>query len=133
MKSGVMRHGFIFLTRHYESPLDFDLELGRPKKQMKNPVYYVQLTCMPAYPASAKKAAAENNIHDVAWDENVIQLLQEPEEIQLIRQMGPISGDGAHQCRNDGTAPNHVFFDESGVRHFTPITTNTRCLPKIRI
>ncbi len=32
---------FLFLTRHYESPLDFDLELAK-KKTNDNPVYYVQ-------------------------------------------------------------------------------------------
>jgi len=32
---------FIFLTRHHESPLDFDLELAK-KKTNDNPVFYVQ-------------------------------------------------------------------------------------------
>ena len=32
---------FIFLTRHYDSPLDFDLDLAK-KKTNENPVYYVQ-------------------------------------------------------------------------------------------
>jgi len=32
---------FIFLTRHHESPLDFDMELAK-KKTNDNPVYYVQ-------------------------------------------------------------------------------------------
>ncbi|MEA3435380.1 MAG: arginine--tRNA ligase, partial [Thermodesulfobacteriota bacterium] len=32
---------FIFLTRHYDSPLDFDLELAK-EKTSDNPVYYVQ-------------------------------------------------------------------------------------------
>lgn len=32
---------FIFLTRHYDSPLDFDLELAKQKTN-DNPVYYVQ-------------------------------------------------------------------------------------------
>ncbi|MDL2268709.1 arginine--tRNA ligase [Desulfosarcina sp. OttesenSCG-928-A07] len=32
---------FIFLTRHYDSPLDFDLELAK-RKTNDNPVYYVQ-------------------------------------------------------------------------------------------
>ena len=32
---------FIFLLRHYDSPLDFDLELAK-KQSNENPVYYVQ-------------------------------------------------------------------------------------------
>ncbi len=32
---------FIFLTRHYESPLDFDLEIAKQKTNY-NTVYYVQ-------------------------------------------------------------------------------------------
>jgi arginyl-tRNA synthetase len=32
---------FIFLTRHYDSPLDFDLELAKRKTE-DNPVFYVQ-------------------------------------------------------------------------------------------
>jgi arginyl-tRNA synthetase len=32
---------FIFLTRHYDSPLDFDLDLAK-RKTNDNPVYYVQ-------------------------------------------------------------------------------------------
>lgn len=76
---------FIFLTRHYESPLDFDLELAA-KKTNENPVYYVQYVHA-RISSIGKKAAGEDTIHNREWDERAIQLLQEPEEIQLIRQM----------------------------------------------
>ncbi|RPJ78299.1 MAG: arginine--tRNA ligase, partial [Deltaproteobacteria bacterium] len=76
---------FIFLTRHYESPLDFDLELAA-KKTNENPVYYVQYVHA-RISSIEKKAAEEKKINIMDWDENVIHLLQEPEEIYLIQQM----------------------------------------------
>lgn len=76
---------FIFLTRHYESPLDFDLELAA-KKTNENPVYYVQYVHA-RISSIGRKAAEEKMISIMDWDENVIHLLQEPEEIQLIQQM----------------------------------------------
>ncbi|MBA4367729.1 MAG: arginine--tRNA ligase [Desulfobacterium sp.] len=76
---------FIFLTRHYESPLDFDLELAA-KKTNENPVYYVQYVHA-RISSIGRKAAEEKKINVMDWDENVIHLLQEPEEIQLIQQM----------------------------------------------
>ncbi len=76
---------FIFLTRHYESPLDFDLELAA-KKTNENPVYYVQYVHA-RISSIVRKASEETMINVMDWDENVIHLLQVPEEIQLIRQM----------------------------------------------
>jgi arginyl-tRNA synthetase len=76
---------FIFLTRHYESPLDFDLELAA-KKTNENPVYYVQYVHA-RISSIGRKAAEEKKINGMDWNENVIHLLQEPEEIQLIQQM----------------------------------------------
>jgi arginyl-tRNA synthetase len=76
---------FIFLTRHYESPLDFDLELAA-KKTNENPVYYVQYVHA-RISSIGRKAAEEKKINLMDWDENVIHLLQEPEEIYLIQQM----------------------------------------------
>jgi arginyl-tRNA synthetase len=76
---------FIFLTRHYESPLDFDLELAA-KKTNENPVYYVQYVHA-RISSIGRKASEEKKINIMDWDENVIHLLQEPEEIQLIQQM----------------------------------------------
>jgi arginyl-tRNA synthetase len=76
---------FIFLTRHYESPLDFDLELAA-KKTNENPVYYVQYVHA-RISSIGRKASEEKKINIMEWDENVIHLLQEPEEIQLIQQM----------------------------------------------
>ncbi|MBW1837178.1 MAG: arginine--tRNA ligase [Deltaproteobacteria bacterium] len=75
---------FLFLTRHYESPLDFDLEIAK-KKTHDNPVYYVQY--VHARISSIARKAAERGIKNIKWDANAIALLKEPEEIQLIKTM----------------------------------------------
>ncbi|MDD2390380.1 MAG: arginine--tRNA ligase [Desulfobacterales bacterium] len=73
---------FIFLTRHYESPLDFDLELAK-KKTNENPVYYVQY--VHARISSIIRKGIENGIARIEWNDPAIAMLQEPEEIQLIK------------------------------------------------
>ena len=73
---------FIFLTRHYESPLDFDLELAK-KKTNDNPVFYVQY--VHARISSILGKGRERGI-DVS-DPSEISMLTEPEEIQLIKAM----------------------------------------------
>ncbi len=77
---------FIFLTRHYESPLDFDLELAKQKTN-DNPVYYVQY--VHARIASIlRKAADEYGIGTV--DVEAVAkpgVLEQAEEIQLIKLM----------------------------------------------
>ncbi|MEJ2642563.1 MAG: arginine--tRNA ligase [Desulfosarcinaceae bacterium] len=76
---------FIFLTRHYESPLDFDLELAKHKSN-DNPVYYVQY--VHARIASMVRKAEENGILRPEWDDGLAARLIEPEEIRLIKLMG---------------------------------------------
>jgi len=75
---------FIFLTRHYESTLDFDLELAK-KKTNDNPVYYVQY--VHARISSIARKAQERGISDIVWSDAAISRLNEPEEIQLIKTM----------------------------------------------
>ena len=74
---------FIFLTRHYDSPLDFDLELAR-KKTNENPVYYVQY--VHARICSIMRKAGEEKTEKIFLADGV-KLLQEPEEINLIKVM----------------------------------------------
>jgi arginyl-tRNA synthetase len=78
---------FIFLTRHYESPLDFDLELAKQKSN-DNPVYYVQY--VHARIASMVRKAKDNGLPQPQWaaDRALAAKLTEPEEIQLIKLMG---------------------------------------------
>jgi len=73
---------FIFLTRHYESPLDFDLDLAR-KKSNDNPVYYVQY--VHARISSIVRKGRERGIEEITGDDDAIALLTAPEEIQLIK------------------------------------------------
>jgi arginyl-tRNA synthetase len=75
---------FIFLTRHYESPLDFDLEVAKQQTN-ENPVYYVQY--VHARISSIIRKAVENGVTDVQWDETAIARLLELEEIQLIKTL----------------------------------------------
>ena len=76
---------FIFLTRHCDSPLDFDLELAK-KKTNDNPVFYVQY--VHARISSILRKGREKGLTEFGWDEAAAVMLQEPEELQLIKTMG---------------------------------------------
>ncbi|OQY13500.1 MAG: arginine--tRNA ligase [Desulfobacteraceae bacterium 4572_19] len=74
---------FIFLARHYESSLDFDLELAK-KKSNDNPVYYVQY--VHARIASiARKGQSERGIEIPEWNTDMVSKLKEKEEVGLIK------------------------------------------------
>ena len=73
---------FIFLTRHYESHLDFDLELAK-KKSNDNPVFYVQY--VHARISSIIRKGREDGIGEVGWDKEIVSVLTEPEEIQILK------------------------------------------------
>ena len=75
---------FIFLTRHYDSPLDFDLELAK-KKTNDNPVFYVQY--VHARISSILRKGREKGISEFGWDEIAAAMLLEPEELHLIKTM----------------------------------------------
>ncbi len=75
---------FIFLTRDYESPLDFDLEVAKQKTN-DNPVFYVQY--VHARIASIMRKAAEQGISRLEWQDRAGNRLIEPEEIQLIKAL----------------------------------------------
>ncbi|MEE8540363.1 MAG: DALR anticodon-binding domain-containing protein, partial [Desulfobacterales bacterium] len=75
---------FIFLTRHYESPLDFDLELAKEKTN-NNPVYYVQY--VHARIASIFRKGKEKGEDGVNGEAEELKRLTKPEEIQLIKVM----------------------------------------------
>ncbi len=75
---------FIFLSRHHESPLDFDMEVAKQQTN-ENPVYYVQY--VHARISSIIRKAVQNGMVDVQWDETAIARLLEHEEIQLIKTL----------------------------------------------
>ncbi|MBC2715353.1 MAG: arginine--tRNA ligase [Desulfobacteraceae bacterium] len=81
---------FIFLTRHYESPLDFDLEVAKQKTN-DNPVYYVQYVhariSSIIKKAQDEKQIGENEITDICFDGKAVARIKEPEEIQLIKHL----------------------------------------------
>jgi len=75
---------FIFLTRHYDSPLDFDLELAK-KKTSDNPVYYVQY--VHARISSIIRKATEREINDIVTDGEAIAMLTQSEEVELMKAL----------------------------------------------
>ncbi len=75
---------FIFLTRHYDSPLDFDLELAK-KKTSDNPVYYVQY--VHARISSIIRKAAEREISYIVADDEAVAMLIQPEEVELMKAL----------------------------------------------
>ncbi len=75
---------FIFLTRDYDSPLDFDLEVAKQKTN-DNPVYYVQY--VHARIASILRKAGEQGVVLSGWQDGPGLRLVEPEEIQLIKAL----------------------------------------------
>ena len=75
---------FLFLTRNYESPLDFDLELAKQKTN-DNPVFYVQY--VHARIASILRKGKERGIQHITWEDNSVATLKTLEEINLIKTM----------------------------------------------
>ncbi len=76
---------FLFLMRHYESPLDFDLEVAK-KKSNDNPVFYVQYVHA-RISSIARKADSEKGIRNISPDMLKANWAIEPEEIRLIKAM----------------------------------------------
>lgn len=75
---------FIFLSRHHESPLDFDLDLAK-KQSNENPVYYVQY--VHARICSIKAKAGESGIDLTgSWDHDK-NVLSQIEEIRLMKAL----------------------------------------------
>ena len=71
---------FIFLTRHYDSPLDFDLELAK-KKTEDNPVFYVQYA-----------HARISSIHRNAKDDGRLKLAPfEPSDLSALGTDGDVA------------------------------------------
>ena len=75
---------FIFLTRHYDSPLDFDLEIAK-KKTSDNPVYYVQY--VHARISSIIRKAAEKEVEAIVIDDQAIAKLTQQEEVELMKAL----------------------------------------------
>jgi arginyl-tRNA synthetase len=75
---------FMFLSRSYDSGLDFDLELAK-QKNADNPVYYVQYVHA-RITGILLKAKQENILHDIDFNQGeYLNLLSAPEEINLMK------------------------------------------------
>ncbi|MCP4671891.1 MAG: arginine--tRNA ligase [Desulfobacula sp.] len=75
---------FLFLSRSYDSGLDFDLELAK-QKNSENPVYYVQYVHA-RITGILLKAKEEKIISNIDFKKGYfLDLLNEPEEIKLIK------------------------------------------------
>ncbi len=96
---------FIFLTRHHESPLDFDLEVAK-KKTNENPVYYVQY--VHARIASIARKGKDWGKTDVTWDEQAVNRLRTPEEIQLMKAMARYPDVVQHS--GESLEPHHITY-----------------------
>jgi len=80
---------FFFLMRNANTPLDFDLELAK-KQSQDNPVYYVQYGH--ARICSIFKEAEKAGIKLKAESESNLELLNEQEELELMKRLGNYSG-----------------------------------------
>ena len=81
---GVDAVRFVFLSKDYTSPLDFDIDLVK-RKDSENPVYYVQYAH--ARVCSLFRKAARENVHLPEQPDSILQRLVLDEEIDLIRKM----------------------------------------------
>jgi arginyl-tRNA synthetase len=96
---------FIFLTRHYESPLDFDLELAK-KKSNDNPVFYVQY--VHARISSIARKGAERGIEAASCPADIHRHLTAPEEIQLMKNLARFPETVAESAR--AMEPHRITF-----------------------
>jgi arginyl-tRNA synthetase len=87
---------FMFLLRHYDSPLDFDLELAK-KESNENPVYYVQY--VHARISNILKKAAERGYTEFSWSEDLAERINLPEEMDLIKVMARYPEVVEHSAR----------------------------------
>jgi len=81
---GVDAARFVFLTKHHDSPLDFDIDLVK-KKDPDNPVFYVQYAH--ARICSIFRKAAEEGLALPGKPDEVLHELVLEEEMALIRMM----------------------------------------------
>lgn len=102
---GIDAFRFFFLMRKADSQLEFDLELAKEQSQ-ENPVYYVQYAH--ARLCSIERLAKERGIalpDPISADLN---LLQEPEEYQLLKNLSAYPGLVADAA--EALAPHRLIF-----------------------
>ena len=96
---------FLFLTRHYDSPLDFDLELAKQQTN-NNPVYYVQY--VHARIASIASKARKLGLKLTDRDNLAISRLTTGEEIRIIKLLARFPEVVQHSAET--MAPHRITF-----------------------
>jgi arginyl-tRNA synthetase len=97
---------FMFLSRSYDSGLDFDLELAK-QKSSENPVYYVQYVHA-RITGILNKAREEGLIEEIEFSEGKhLELLLADEELKLIKQLAGFQEQVEKSAR---TLHPHVIF-----------------------
>ena len=97
---------FMFLSRSYDSGLDFDLELAK-QKNSDNPVYYVQYVHA-RITGILLKAKQENIIQDIDFNKGEnLNLLDAFEEINIIKILDTFKGNVEKSAQ---TLHPHVIF-----------------------
>lgn len=86
---GVDAARFVFLTKHHDSSLDFDIDLVK-KQDSDNPVYYVQYAH--ARTCSLFRKAEEEGFHLPRRPDGLLALLTLDEEVFLMRMMAEFPG-----------------------------------------
>lgn len=94
---GIDAARFVFLTKHHDSPLDFDIDLVK-KQDSDNPVYYVQYAH--ARTCSIFKKAEEEGLHLSRRPDGVLALLTLDEEVSLMRMMAEFPGLLEEICKS---------------------------------
>jgi len=106
---------FIFLSRKSDSHLDFDLEMVK-RKSMDNPVYYVQYAH--ARICSLFARAAEKGIHLENTSPPALDLLDTPQDMELLKKMAEFPDVIASSARN--LSPHHLSYylmELAGILH----------------
>lgn len=96
---------FYFMMRRADSQLEFDLDLATSQEK-ENPVYYVQYGH--ARICSILRKAEQSNIQIPDIKDTDLTLLQEPEEIQLLKRIDAFPG--AIESAAQDLAPHRAIF-----------------------
>ncbi len=97
---------FMFLSRSYDSGLDFDLELAK-QKSADNPVYYVQYVHA-RITGILVKAKEQGIIDDIEFSQGMdLERLEEDEELKLIKTL---AGFQEQVEKSAATLHPHVIF-----------------------
>jgi arginyl-tRNA synthetase len=93
---GVDAVRFVFLSKHHDSPLDFDIDMVK-KQDSENPVYYVQYAH--ARICSIFRKAAADGISLPDKTDEILDRLVVDEEMALIKQMAAFPSLIADICK----------------------------------